>query len=161
MLYERGMPMEELWRIYAASDVFLITPKAEGAGLPVLESMAIGLPVIGTDCCAIHEHLSDGRGYLIPPAFSVIDPFMNGNRFYVSTEAGVRVLEEVYHLWDSDSLKLDEVRERAYKYIEGRSWSRSTDVLENVLKNIKGGKDVETKTPDDGNKPEGIIQTGL
>lgn len=160
LLYERGVPMEELWKIYAAADVFLITPKAEGAGLPVLESMAMGLPVIGTDCCAIHEHLTDGRGFLIPPAHSYIDPFMNGNRYFVSVEDGVKVLDEVYQMWNNDSLELDAVREKAYKYIESRSWDNSVTVLEDVLKKIKGGIGDKAQTPAVISTPESELSTG-
>ncbi|GAF84447.1 unnamed protein product, partial [marine sediment metagenome] len=63
MVLERGMTQEALWEVYAMSDVFLLPSKAEGLGLPILESMAVGIPVIGTDCTAIHELLTEGGGY--------------------------------------------------------------------------------------------------
>lgn len=66
MLMNRGMPKENLWSLYAMSDCFLLTSKAEGLGLPVLEAMGSGLPVVATDTGAITELLSDNRGHLVP-----------------------------------------------------------------------------------------------
>src|SRR3990167_9328236 len=63
--YERGMSFKELWSLYAVADVFLLASKAEGLGLPLLEAMACGVPVIGTNCTAVAEVLGDGRGLLL------------------------------------------------------------------------------------------------
>jgi glycosyltransferase involved in cell wall biosynthesis len=145
LLYERGMPVADLWRMYAASDVFLITPKAEGAGLPILEAMAVGLPVLGTDCCAVKEHLSDGRGFLIPWEFKYIDPFMNGNRYFASRELGAQILGSVYDKIQCGDEMIVSVRNAALKYVESRRWSGTASKFEEVLNKIEGEKNVETK----------------
>jgi glycosyltransferase involved in cell wall biosynthesis len=139
LIFERGMSQKDLWMMYAAADMFLITPKAEGAGLPVLEAMAIGLPVAGTDCTAIHEHLSDGRGYLIPYNYQYVDPFMNGNRYFVDREAGAKTLQHIYNCWLNDEdEELDKVREAAFKYIEDRKWETSVVTLDTIIKKVGG-----------------------
>jgi len=69
IVMEKGMPFGQLWGLYSMADAFLLPSKAEGLGLPILESMATGLPVIGTDCTAIGELLADDRGFPVKWAY--------------------------------------------------------------------------------------------
>lgn len=59
-------PMEwvDMAKLYSSADVFLTTTLAEGFGLPVVESMACGTPVIGSNCSTLPEHIGD-TGWLI------------------------------------------------------------------------------------------------
>jgi glycosyltransferase involved in cell wall biosynthesis len=56
-IYNRGMPVDKLWLLYAAADAFLLTSKAEGLALPLLEAMACRVTTVGTNHAAIAEHL--------------------------------------------------------------------------------------------------------
>ena len=58
------IPDDEMFSLYKASDVFLSLSEHEGFGLPFLESMVFGLPVIAYDCTAVPFTL-DGAGVLI------------------------------------------------------------------------------------------------
>lgn len=124
MIVERGISFKELWSLYAMADVFLLTSKAEGLGLPILEAMAVGVPVMGTDCTAIAELLADGRGYPIPTDYDYRDPFGNGRRYFANRKAGVAMLDELY---DPSRIGI-ELRENtvlsARKYVEKRNWGR-------------------------------------
>jgi glycosyltransferase involved in cell wall biosynthesis len=44
-MFNRGMPDDRLWALYAAADAFLLTSKAEGLAIPIMEAMACGVPV--------------------------------------------------------------------------------------------------------------------
>jgi glycosyltransferase involved in cell wall biosynthesis len=111
MTMNRGMPLENLWSLYAMSDCFLLTSKAEGLGMPVLEAMACGLPVVGTDTGAITELLSDNRGYLIPAEFEIVDVWGNSLRHFINiNEAAFTIL----------SMKADP--KPAREYAEARIW---------------------------------------
>jgi glycosyltransferase involved in cell wall biosynthesis len=141
-LFERGMDFPALWAIYAAADAFLLTSKAEGAAMPLLEAMALGIPCVGTDCTAIHEHLADGRGYLVPPEYSeFIDPFMNGRRYFISRIDGAIALRKIA---DNDP-ELPAIRERAFKYIEGRDWQNAVSMLNGLVEEIGGNNVPPTK----------------
>ena len=92
-----GLPPDDLRALYWAADAFLLLSKAEGYGLPVLEAMACGLPVVGTDCTGIAENLSDGRGFLVEPDFIHVDPFHNQYRRWASPLRAALALSEIAH----------------------------------------------------------------
>ena len=52
---------EELARLYAGAAIFCCVSEAEGFGLPVLEAMSWGVPVIHSDCAALSE-VAGGAG---------------------------------------------------------------------------------------------------
>lgn len=58
---------EELWKFYAASDVFVLPTREDVWGLVVNEAMACGLPVVTTTrCVAGNELVEDGvNGFLV------------------------------------------------------------------------------------------------
>src|SRR5258708_38502773 len=55
---------EQLQEYYKNADVFVICSDQEGMPLVVLEAMAAGLPIIGSDVAGIHE-LVEGSGILV------------------------------------------------------------------------------------------------
>jgi glycosyltransferase involved in cell wall biosynthesis len=132
-IYERGISFATLWSLYAMSDMFLLTSKAEGLGMPLLEAQAVGLPVAGTDCCGIHELLSDGRGILLPPAYFYVDPFGNGHRYFVDVPKAIEKLN--YYYEHRDELKV--MSELSRKYVEERSWEQSSLQLEKALEYVQ------------------------
>ncbi len=52
--------------LYASCDAWLFSSRQEGFGLPILEAMACGTPVIGTPAGAAPELLEGDRGILVP-----------------------------------------------------------------------------------------------
>ena len=135
VIFEKGIEHKRLWGIYAASDCFLLTSKAEGLGMIFMEAMAVGLPCIGTDCTGIHELLGDGRGYLIPYDYTIRDPFGNGRRYYAGISDGVTTLKHVYNTKDVKNRI-----EKSKKYIASRTWDKAVDVLENTIKEVVDAK---------------------
>lgn len=57
----------ELVQCYRRADVFVFSSKLEGFGLPPLEAMACGTPVVTTDCRGVLEFAQDGVNCLMVP----------------------------------------------------------------------------------------------
>jgi glycosyltransferase involved in cell wall biosynthesis len=59
---------EELTRIMAGTDIFLLSSILEGQPLVIVEAMAYGCPIVSTNVGGIHELITDGvNGFLCPP----------------------------------------------------------------------------------------------
>jgi glycosyltransferase involved in cell wall biosynthesis len=59
---------EELSRIMAGTDIFLLSSVLEGQPLVIVEAMAYGCPIVSTDVGGIPELITDGEnGLLCPP----------------------------------------------------------------------------------------------
>jgi len=138
MLWERGISFKSLWSLFAAADAFLLTSKAEGLAMPVLEAMASRLPVVGTDCTAIAEHLADGRGLLIEPDYVMRDPWGNSRRYLAGLDSGVAALHNLAKGEASLTVKpsrgMDDgdrqiMLDRAEAYAFERTWEQAANVL--------------------------------
>jgi glycosyltransferase involved in cell wall biosynthesis len=126
-IWDRGMSFKQLWSLFAAADCFLLTSKAEGLAMPVLEAMSMRLPVVGTKCAAIEEHLRDGRGLLIEPDYIMIDPWGNSNRYFAGLEDGIYQMRLLRNgMSESDVAGM---LDRAQEYVKMRRWEAAAEVL--------------------------------
>jgi glycosyltransferase involved in cell wall biosynthesis len=58
---------DKLAELYSSSDLFVFASHIEGYGLPPLESMACGTPVVTTDCRGVRDFVLDGENALMVP----------------------------------------------------------------------------------------------
>lgn len=136
----RGLPFSKLWSLYAASDAFFLSSKAEGLGMPVMEAMSVGVPVVGSAVGAVTEHLSDNRGYLVPSEYEFIDPYGNATRHFMSKEKAADALEVIAR--GLGKPKSETRAKKARAYIETRTWDIPVAQLDEAIRSI-----VDVKKP--------------
>lgn len=107
---------ERLIDLYCACDAFLAPSKAEGFGLPVVEAMACGIPVIASDCTSFPE-IIEKSGKLVNPD----DP-----------ASWIYAIEEVLssrRKWAKKAL------EQSYKFSWEKMGSETVKIYEDVYNN--------------------------
>ena len=110
------LPREELLALYAQASALCMPSLEEGFGLPAVEAMACGVPVVTSDRGAMRE-VTDGAAVLIDPE---------------SVECIADGMQRV--LWD-DALRLQCVsrgRERAKRF----TWQSAAEVTAGVLRSV-------------------------
>jgi glycosyltransferase involved in cell wall biosynthesis len=115
-LFFENMPDEMMPAAYSAADAFLFPSLYEGFGLPVLEAMACGTPVVASNTTAIPEVAGDGA-ILVPPT----DP-------NAILEATLRVLRD-------DELRAD-LSARGRRRAELFSWDKSAMQLLEIYRQL-------------------------
>ncbi|HHH40914.1 MAG TPA: glycosyltransferase [Chloroflexi bacterium] len=63
MLYNQELPTYQMGSLYRSADCFVFPTRGEGWGLPILEAMACGLPVIATAWSAHTDFMHEGNAY--------------------------------------------------------------------------------------------------
>jgi len=59
---------QDVPQVLSAMDIFVFPSHAEAFGLVLLEAMAVGLPVVSSNCDGVLDIVEDGiNGYLVPP----------------------------------------------------------------------------------------------
>ncbi|MGB3265095.1 MAG: glycosyltransferase family 4 protein [Microcoleus sp.] len=113
--YNKAPTQDQLKDYYSKCDAWLFSSSSEGFGLPILEAMACGTPVIGTPAGAAPELLAGGGGILVKPE----DP-----------EDMARAIEQICDLSDAEWRAMSET---ALKTVIDYTWEDATDLFEAAL----------------------------
>ncbi len=76
-----NIPANRLGGLYKACDAYVHPFRGEGTGLPILEAMACGLPVIVTDYGPTRDYCAEEMSYFVPSREVDISPAVWGNAF--------------------------------------------------------------------------------
>jgi glycosyltransferase involved in cell wall biosynthesis len=126
---------EELAELYATCDLFVSASWREGFGLPPLEAMACGAPVVLTDSGGVREYARHGENCLmVPPR----DP-------PALAEAMVRVL--------TDTALAEQLRRNGPLTAARFTWEGAVDRFEEALGKLIEGKTVGTGTQEARGSP--------
>lgn len=144
----RGASQRQLRDLLCAADCFLLTSKAEGLAIPVMEAMATKTPVLTMGHAAMGEHAAENRALIIETRFRHIDPFGNGERVYADIEDGAYLLSCM-----ADGTKVPDV-EAAYQYVINRTWQQVADIIQREIENCGQAKEQQAQTE---TQPTGVF----
>lgn len=98
------VPDDDLSVLYSAADLYVFPSLSEGFGLPALEAMQMGLPVVAARASCLPEVLGDAAVFFDPK----------------SVDAFVSVISRVL----SSSQEQDSIREKGFECVKKYSWKR-------------------------------------
>ena len=110
------VPDEEKPALYAGAVAFVFPSRYEGFGLPPLEAMACGTPVIGSTAASLPEVIGSG-GLLVPP--DDVDA----------------LAEAMFRLWNDDDLGAS-LRQRALAYAASFRWTKTASETLKVYRQV-------------------------
>ena len=113
--YIMSPTQDQLRESYSRCDAWLFSSRSEGFGLPIIEAMACGTPVIGTPAGAAPELLAGGGGILV----KLEDP-----------EDMALAIEQICQLSDA---QWREMSEKALETVINYTWEDATDLFEAAL----------------------------
>lgn len=119
MIFFHQPSEEELAGIYSSSDIFISTSLEEGFGLPQLEAMACGVPVITTDSKGVREYAIDGKTALIVPPQ---DP--------------TKLAQAIIQLLEDDPLR-ERIAQAGFNKAQEFGWEMAVGQLEEVFNETK------------------------
>lgn len=111
---------EKIAMLYGACDVWLFTSTEEGFGLPILEAMAAGTPVVATPAGAAPQIINDQNGVLVAGDAAEL------------ASAARKIMNFSPDTWRAAS---DAAKATAQNY----DWEQATDRLETILRAILAG----------------------
>lgn len=77
-MYKNLMDRHQLYRLHKTFNCYVSAHRGEGWGIPQMEALVMGNPVISTNCGGIHEYLENNISALLPP-FDLV-PLLGNNR---------------------------------------------------------------------------------
>jgi len=117
ILFLEKVPFDDLPKIYQSADIFVYPSFFEGFGIPILEALNMGVPVIATTGSCLEE--AGGPGSI-----------------YVNPNHAIELSEIIIHLWDNDEKKREMIRE-GKKYAEQfepqKLAAQMMDLYQNIL----------------------------
>jgi hypothetical protein len=108
------IPEHELISLYAGAEVFVYPSRLEGFGLPVIEAMACGAPVVASDVTALREVAADAACF-VPPG-------------------DVEALAAAISRLVSDPAAARAAREKGLLRARSFSWTRTAETLWNLAR---------------------------
>ncbi len=149
----RGVDERTLAAIYNAIDIFTLPTRGEGFGLPVLEAMSSGRPIVATDYSA-HPEWAKGAGFLVPPKVLEAEPLTNIRRAIIDMDEYV---QSIITLLDDEEL-CEKYGEKGREQALKMDWSIISKQWETLVDSVlfPDGAPEKIEATDMKFKPEAI-----
>jgi len=140
ILYNQDLPVHQMGSLYRSADCFVLPTRGEGWGMPILEAMACGLPVIATNWSAHTDFMTEDVAYplrverLIPAKAKC--PYYKGFRWAQPDEDHLaHLMRHVYENREEAAAKGACASEEA---LSGWTWRHAAQKIKGRLLTISG-----------------------
>jgi len=127
-----GSPEEEMSILYGAMDCYLNTSTSEGFGIPILEALASGVPVVSSDLPVLREIYGDAINYV----FSSPDIYVpwGATEMNIDINDAVSTVNLALDLKDHPHLykRIKKGVELAQQY----TWERAAEQMEAIIQKV-------------------------
>ena len=121
---------------FVVCDAHSVLAHREGFGLPLMESMACGIPAIAMDWCAGTEQCGNGQGFLVNRNESSRRHSTWGNAY--DYDPSIPDFTQVLNTIHNNPVGAKAIAQRGYEWAKARTWDKTTDMVEEVLLKLKG-----------------------
>ena len=134
-------PMDDLQLalIYSACDVMIHTSISEGFGLPLLEAMACGVPVIAVKSSAMVELVEPATGWLIDVVEDTIfyPTWIDTLQYHhmPSIKSCLERLEQAYESWKTG--ELEKLRRKCIEFAKQFDWSNIIPMWVDLIEEVR------------------------
>ena len=138
IMYNQELPTHQMGSLYRSADCFVTSTRGEGWGMPIIEAMACGLPVIATNWSAQTDFLNEEVGYPLElkkmiPAIAKC-PYYDGFRWPEPDEDHlIQLLRHVYQNQEEAKRKGSKASEEA---LSKWTWRHAAQKIKNRLLEI-------------------------
>lgn len=140
----RFVPYHKLPHMYKAAQAFVIATHGEGWGLPIMEAMSMGLPVITTDWSGLTEFVTPETSY--PVEYEIVSAHQEGHKWAKANLKSLRhKMRQVY----SDPAKAASVGQLARSHLLNNFSTTKTvkGIIEKIQQQIPHFATLKTSRP--------------
>lgn len=143
-LNRADLARNEVMKLISDCDLLVHPYRSEGFGLPVLEAMSLGTPIMHTQGGATNEFCGSEESFLVPSTLKVADEPRVGkwtlaDRCYWQ-EPSIEELSRMLSEFLSGEVAVGSKIERAMARAAVLSWSNAAEVAEASLEALRGGR---------------------
>ena len=117
---KENVPFDELIKIYANADIFVLPSYYEAQGIVLLEAMASGLPCVATNIGGIPETVIDGK-----------------NGILVEPRNPMKLAQAILTLAEDEDLRLKYGRMGRKRVVEEYDWRKIASKTEKVYRRVQ------------------------
>lgn len=138
ILYNQELPTHQMGSLYRSADCFVTSTRGEGWGMPIIEAMACGLPVIATDWSAQTDFLTNDVGYPLQvekmiPAIAKC-PYYEGFRWPEPDEE--HLIHLMQHVYENQEEAAAKGKRASESVLNGWTWRDAAQKIKTRLMEI-------------------------